>query len=350
MGIKQLNQLLKNRCPEIFKEIHLSEFAYQKVTIDVSLFMCKFKSISDNWLASFLNLILCLRKNNIHCVFIFDNGHPPEKIQEKEDRVQSREKNKARIDALESSLVKYETSDVLDDSLLDVYLKQEGVTVDDRKEQKVRVLKQVIEKKKRAIFSVTQEDWVNVRELFDAMNVAYYDAPLEAETMCADLCKRGLVCGAMSDDTDVLAYGSHVFLTKVDTYKGTAVKIEYADILTSLNLTSAQFLDLCIMCGTDYNKNIPKIGCETAYKYISQYGSIEEIAKQKNLDISILKHEKSRELFLQYERFDFETSIIPYNGQPDYDKLYEFLKRVELHDVINMDQIRNSYKARVVFK
>jgi 5'-3' exonuclease len=342
MGIKQLNQLLKNRCPEIFKEIHLSEFAYQKVTIDVSLFMCKFKSISDNWLASFINLIICLRKNNIHCVFIFDSGHPPEKIQEKEDRVQSREKNRARIDALDTSLVKYETTDVLDEGLLELYMKQD--------EQKVRILKQVIEKKKKAIFSVTQEDWANLRELFTVMNVAYFDAPLEAETMCADLCKRGLVCGAMSDDTDVLAYGSHVFLTKVDTYKGTAIKIEYADILTSLNLTSAQFLDLCIMCGTDYNKNIPKVGCETAYKYISQYGSIEEIAKQKNLDISILKHEKSRELFLQYERFDFETSIIPYNGQPNYDKLQELLLRMELHDTINMNQIKNSYKAKVVFK
>lgn len=350
MGIKQLNQLLKNRCPEIFREIHLSEFAYQKVTIDVSLFMCKFKSISDNWIVSFINLILCLRKNNIHCVFIFDSGHPPEKVQEKEDRVQSREKNKARIDALDSLLMKYVTTDVLDDSLLELYMKQEGVTALDRKEQKVRLLQQVIEKKRKAIFSVTQEDWANLRELFDSMNVVYYDAPLEAETMCADLCKRGLVCGAMSDDTDVLAYGSDVFLTKVDIYRSTAVKIEYADILTSLNLTSAQFLDLCIMCGTDYNKNIPKVGCETAYKYISQYGSIEEIAKQKNLDISILKHEKSRELFLQYERFDFEQAIIPYNGSPNYDKLNNLLESLELSDVINMDQIRNTYKAKVVFK
>lgn len=205
MGIKQLNQLLKNQCPQIFREVSLYEFAFQKVAIDVSLFMCKFKSISENWLSSFLNLITCLRKHNIHCVFIFDNGHPPEKIQEKEDRSQLREKNKARVDALESSLVKYETTDILDDNLQEIYYKQEGEKVIP-KDQKVKLLRNIIDKKKKAIFTITPDDWLHLRNLFHVMNVVYYDAPLEAETMCADLCKRGLVSAALSEDTDVLAY------------------------------------------------------------------------------------------------------------------------------------------------
>jgi flap endonuclease-1 len=348
MGIKQLNQLLKNQCPQIFREVSLYEFAFQKVAIDVSLFMCKFKSISENWLSSFLNLITCLRKHNIHCVFIFDNGHPPEKIQEKEDRSQLREKNKARVDALESSLVKYETTDILDDNLQEIYYKQEGEKVIP-KDQKVKLLRSIIDKKKKAIFTITPDDWLHLRNLFHVMNVVYYDAPLEAETMCADLCKRGLVSAALSEDTDVLAYGSTIFLTKIDIYRGTAVKIEFAEILSALALTENQFLDLCIMCGTDYNKNIPKVGCETAYKFISQFGSIEEIGKQKNLDISILKHEKSRELFTKYERYDFSTETIPYNGTPDYEKVYDLFCSLDLEKTISIDQIKNCYKPKITF-
>lgn len=336
MGIAKLNQLLRSKCPWVFKEVHLSEFAYTMVSIDVSLFMCKYKCLGENWLECFMNLILCLRRNDIHCVFILDSGHPPEKIQEKEERVQAREKLKLKIDALENALVKYEETGVMDDELNDLYVKSRETG------DKSRILRSIIDKKKLALFDITKEDWVQLKKLFDIMNVSYYYAPLEAETMCADLCKRGLVSAAISEDTDVLAYGSKVFLTKIDTYSNTGVKIEYQDILDGLKLTSEQFLDLCIMCGTDYNKNIPKIGCETAYKYISMYGSIEEIAKQKQLDVSILKHERNRELFTQYDKFEFEGQL-KYNGHPDYDKLEAILPTVDT------SRIRRSLKAKIVF-
>ena len=75
MGIKNLNNLLRKKCPQVFVDIHLSEYAFKKLAIDVSLFMCKFKAIcGDRWLTSFVNLVQCLRRNEIHCVFIYDNG------------------------------------------------------------------------------------------------------------------------------------------------------------------------------------------------------------------------------------------------------------------------------------
>ena len=53
----------------------------KKIAIDISLYMCKYKAIyGDNWLYAFLKLISSLRKNEIHCVFIYDNGAPPEKM------------------------------------------------------------------------------------------------------------------------------------------------------------------------------------------------------------------------------------------------------------------------------
>ncbi len=41
MGIKNLNNLLRKNCPLVFEEIHLSEFSFSKVAVDISLFLCK---------------------------------------------------------------------------------------------------------------------------------------------------------------------------------------------------------------------------------------------------------------------------------------------------------------------
>ena len=72
MGINNLNVLLRKHCPEIYEEIHISEYAYKKVAIDISLFLCKYKAIcGDKWVTAFINLVSCLRRNEIHCVFIW---------------------------------------------------------------------------------------------------------------------------------------------------------------------------------------------------------------------------------------------------------------------------------------
>lgn len=338
MGINKLHQLLRNQCPWVYKEVHLLEFAYQMVAIDTSLFMCKFKSLADNWLESFVSLILCLRKNDIHCIFIFDSGHPPEKIQEREERVQAREKLKNKIDHLENALRVFIDTDVLDNELLSLLKDNNN---NEQKASQVAMLQSIIERKKRAIFNIIPQDWVQLKSLLDAMNVSYYHAPLEAETMCADLCKRGVVVAALTEDTDVLAYGATIFLMKIDIYNSTVTKVLYQDVLDGLKLTEKQFLDLCIMCGTDYNKNIPKVGCETAFKYISMYGSIEEIQKQKGLDIAILNHERNRELFTEYERYNFIEKV-RYNGPPDYEKLETIV-------TTDLGRIRRNLKPKLVF-
>jgi 5'-3' exonuclease len=43
-----------------------------------------------------------------------------------------------------------------------------------------------------------------------------------------------------------------------------------------LGLTKAQFLDLCILCGTDFGPKIAGVGPMRALQLIQQHGSIEE--------------------------------------------------------------------------
>ena len=125
MGIKNLHSFLRNNCPQIYKTVYLSEYAYQKVAIDISLYMFKYKTIfGDLWLDAFIKLIACLRKNEIHCVFIYDTGAPPEKISEREERANKKKKLIDKIQNIENDIEKYFQTGDISELIQNIYSKQ----------------------------------------------------------------------------------------------------------------------------------------------------------------------------------------------------------------------------------
>tara|TARA_Y100000389_G_C17422476_1_gene497538 strand:- start:551 stop:1621 length:1071 start_codon:yes stop_codon:yes gene_type:complete len=352
MGIKNLNKFLKKNCPNVFEEIHISEYAFKKIAIDISLYLCKYKSIcGDRWLSEFLNLVSCLRRNEIHCIFIYDNGAPPEKKEERKKRAESRHKMEEKIYMLSDALDEYYRTGEIDQCLIELYNKKKSSGTPKKrllknKQKKIDMnwIEWKIKKMKSYILNITEKDFQLTKDLFDILDVPWCMAPLEAETMCADLCKRGLVDAVLSEDTDVLAYKSPKFLTKITSSKETCVKIDYQNVLKELELNEKQFLDFCIMCGTDYNKNIFRVGPEKAYRLIKEHGSIEEIEKNTKLDTSVLKHKKSRELFTEYKKSDIKK--IKYCGKPDFKKLKEFIFKHNIN--INIEGIRKSFIREIV--
>ena len=344
MGIKNLNKFLRNNCPEVYEEIHLSEYAFKKIAIDLTLFLCKFKATcGPRWISAFLNLVSSLRRNEIHCVFIYDSGAPPDKANERAERAENREKTERRIYELDEALEKYHNTGEIDTVLRDLHDKENkgGGSLLNKSVNKfnIKIVEEKIEKMRNYIFSITAEDFALTKKLFDILNVPYYQAPVEAETMCSDLCKRGLVDAAMSEDTDVLAYASPVFLTKIDTSSDTCTRLNYDQILTSLDLTKEQFLDLCIMCGCDYNKNVPRIGAEKAYKYLKDYGSIDGIAEKLKIDVSILNHERVRHLFTGYDQHPLTE--VPFCGFPDIPVLEKFMLDNKIN--LNIEKLKKHF-------
>ena len=192
-----------------------------------------------------------------------------------------------------------------------------------------------IDKMKKNILNISPQDFELTKNLFEILNIPYFNAPMEAETCCADLCKRGLVDAVMSEDTDVLAYSTPVFLTKIDVFNDKCIRIHHEEVIKALEFTKEQFLDLCIMFGCDYNKNIPKIGPETSYKYIRKYGSIDEIENKLEIDVSILNYIRTRELFTGYEQIDLKT--IAFCGAPDLKNLEKFIVDNSLN--INIEKL-----------
>lgn len=364
MGISNLNSFLRKHCPGIFKTVHLSKYAYMKVAIDTSLFLCKFKAIcADRWLVAFINLVSSLRKNDIHCVFIYDSGAVPEKEKERAERRAQQEKQRDKVLLLEELFREYEETGEIDPKLEEI---NKGASANSqatlqpiksflRKATQLIPITQTtpaynskfdadfvrskIEKMRSYILNITPADFELTKQLFEILNIPYYDAPLEAETMCADLCKRKLVDAVLSEDTDVLAYEAPIFLTKINTSEEICVEICFDDVIRELNLTGSQFLDLCIMFGCDYNSNIPKVGVETSFKYITKYKTIDNLRDQLGINVDILNHERVRDIFLNHPKYDIDK--VPYCGQPDVKQLANFLSDNGLN--YSMETIRVNF-------
>lgn len=338
MGIKSLSKFLKDRYPELFEMIHLSEYAYKKVAIDVSLYMYRYKSAYGDlmkfdkydWLRAFIRLVACLRENELHCVFIYDTGAPKEKEAERKKRSDEKVKKENKIYELEQAIEKYHETNVIDPILLQLQDKDKNKPLMlIRQPFNIKIAERELSRLKSQLITVTPDDFALTKKVFDILQVPYFNAPVEAETMCADLCKQGKVDAVLSEDTDVLCYGAPIFLTKIDTSNSTCLRIDYNELLRQMNFTPDQFTDFCIMCGTDYNDNVFKVGPNKAFALIDQYGNIENVAEHTNLDISILNHVRVRELFKDYERSNVK---VEYCGFPDFNALREllFVKQIRM--------------------
>jgi len=353
MGIKSLNKFLRDYYHDIFEPIHISEYHFKKVAIDTSLYLCHYKAMygEQGWLTAFIKLVSCLRENDIHCVFIYDTGFPPEKEAERKERYLARKKLREKVFKLETAIEKYHSTGEIDEILLDFSnkknLRNKSFSTNSWRNNffNIRFVEFEVKKLKKQLFSISKKDFQTTKNLFDILKVPYYDAPLEAETMCADLCMRGEVDAVLTEDTDVLAYGAHVFLTKLNVGNGTCIRIKHEDILRKMDFTKEQFLDFCIMCGTDYNKNIFKIGPSRAQKLLDKNKSIDNIALNENINVSILNHNRVREIFTKYEK---NEALVPYCGIPDFNELEVFLTEKNLR--INRAFLESSFtKNNIVF-
>lgn len=330
MGIKSnYNKFLKDTTheDEVFTVVHLSHFMYEKIAIDTSLFLYKYKAVmGELWIEGFLNLIKSMRDSSVHCCFVFDGISPVEKIGEQTKRKNSKNQLISNVKMLEEGLSDYITNNIISDHITRL--------IHDKQVDDIRLfMEELIDKKKKQIIDISPGDFDTIKELLDILSIPYLDAPGEAEKYCSKLCMDGKVKAVLSDDTDIIAYGAPICLSKIDTFNNTVCKVEHAELCTSLKLTNKQLLDHCIMCGTDYNTNIPGVGAYTAYKYIRQYHNIENIQQQTELDVSILNHSRVRDLFTDF--VDVCDVEVPYCGPIHTDNLKNFIVKYQIDSNYN---------------
>ncbi|KAJ1667308.1 hypothetical protein IW140_001957 [Coemansia sp. RSA 1813] len=126
---------------------------------------------------------------------------------------------------------------------------------------------------------LTPEHMHDCWQLLRAMGFATHVAEsAESECVCVRLTRAGVADAVCSEDLDVMAFGGRRLLRGFfGQGLNSMMLIDHERALSELGLTHEQFVDMCILCGTDFCSTVEKVGPITALKLIRQYGSIEAI-------------------------------------------------------------------------
>lgn len=235
MGIKQLNSFLKQSCKNSIKKVHFNELSNKKIAIDISIYLYKF--LEDGSIIDNLYLMIGLfRKYNIIPVFIFDGKPPKEKNETIRKRLEQKKQAKQYIISLEERLHHLEKKPNLNT------------------QEEIFKIKNIMKQEFKKTLRLTRNDIKISKELIHAYGACYLEATGEADNLCAELVKKKLVYGCLSEDMDMFVYGCNRVFRNMNIYNETIDYYDYNKILKQLKLSSKEFREICVYSGTDYNE------------------------------------------------------------------------------------------------
>jgi flap endonuclease-1 len=252
MGIKHLNQLLKDNAGESIKFISIANLSGKKIAVDISIYMYKYAS-EDTLIENIYLMLSVFRHYNVIPIFIFDGKPPTEKKELLQKRLQDKKEAEEEFNQLKTKLS--------NNSGMDETEKQDIINnMDMLKRRFIYISKNVIE---------------NVKELIRAYGATYYDAPGEADELCAMLTIKGKVWACLSEDMDMFVYGCPRVIRYLSLLNHTVVIYDIKGILENLGISQKELREICVLSGTDYNslndesKITPTL--YTTLKYFKKY-------------------------------------------------------------------------------
>ena len=147
-------------------------------------------------------------------------------------------------------------------------------------------LKDIINTIQRSCRTLTPNLVSNFKKLLDLINVQYIQSDNEADYTIAKMYNLGLIDGCITDDMDFHLLGCY----RIFHFEKNMIKpvIEYNHIYRKLNLTKQQFMDFCLLLGTDYHKKKIKLSIELIYHNIIKFKNLQEwIDNEEAEDIRI---------------------------------------------------------------
>jgi len=184
--------------------------------------------------------------------------------------------------------------------------------------------------------SVLTEDMVNqAKRLLDLMGIPYVQAPSEGEAQAAYMAKKGDVFACGSQDYDSLLFGAPRLVRNISITgrrklprKNVYIEVKPGlialdEVLSDLNISREQLIDIAILVGTDYNpEGIKGIGPKKALTLIKQYGSLENALKHIPGASFPVDPAEIKEVFLKPQVTDsYEVKW----RQPDIENVVNFL-------------------------
>jgi 5'-3' exonuclease len=361
MGIKGLKQFLRSKFPSIFRPTHIYHWFGKKVALDLLPYLYRYKTtFGETWKIGLAGLLSTFIKERVHVTVIMDGpGVYKDKDKERTKRKEQRDKIQTKREDLQHDLDQYRLNRTITPLLESIsnehsshrrlLLQDSTPTIDEA------VIQAYIEKLEKQVVSITPEDIATVESLCVALHIPFLIAEQEAESYGSYLCRNGFVDAVVTEDTDVLAYGCPVWISGI-AHDGTCVEIRMSEVYETMEWNESLFLDFCILCGTDYNESLPKIGPVSAYKGITTHRSLETFVASLTVDASCLHSDRLREIFTHpcsnaiVSRED--KTVIPvrftFNDQPNQESLQQLRK--DNYPTQWLVQFIQSYSSYIIFE
>ena len=319
MGIKDLNRYLRENCNESIQMINIADLSGKRIAIDISIYLYKYDS-EDLLMENMYLMLSILRYYNIIPIFIFDGKPPPEK---------NALLTKRRQDKIDAQLEYDKLKLQLDENMKYNEKKELVLSMKQLKQQMVQINKEKVDK---------------VKTLIRAYGATYYDAPSEADELCALLVLKKKAWACLSEDTDLFVYGCSRVLRYFSLINHTVVLYHMKGILKELDMTQDEFKDVCILSGTDYsysansnaNNNNEKMTLDLAFKQFrifkelktenEFYGWLLDNTKYIN-DIELLNNIKHMfELDVKHHNLEMYNQIKIFNAKIRLDEVENIMR------------------------
>ena len=259
---------------------------------------------TDKFLRFFVKMLVLCNMCGVKPIIVFDGASLPAKAKEENERRERRALNTARAKA-------------------------------EIEEKKISSFGQVDPKLRSMIVqsvSITSDMITRTMSVLRRLNVDFIVAPYEADAQLAFMYKQGIISGVVSEDSDLIAFGCHRLLSKLDlngefvdvrldwAFRGADLENKPSNLgeLGKLEKwTESMFVDLCILSGSDYKfGKITGIGIKKAFALLNRFRSIDSIVQDVGYSKKWSRDEIERFLsefhfakiaFLKHRVFDIKT-------------------------------------------
>ena len=314
MGIKHLNRFFKEHCKQSIKLASLETLRGKKIAVDISIYMYRYAS-DDALLENMYLMLATFRHYNIIPIFVFD-GKPPA---EKTELLKKRKEEKL------SALNEYNQ------------MKSQLNAINNEEERKEMLSN--MELLKRTFVHLDIKQIQQVKQMIRAYGATYYDAPGEADELCAMLVIKNLAWACLSEDMDMFVYGCNRVLRYLSLANHTVVSYDLKGMLTELEITQQNLREICVLSGTDYNTNNDNNTLHATLKMFKKFMR----APNKNPDVSFYEWLRENTQYISdYELLQkiyamFDLSV-------DHDRLAKFEQVSICNGPINHADLRDLLK------
>lgn len=185
-------------------------------------------------------------------------------------------------------------------------------------ETKNQDLKRKLYKNKYFLYDKIKND---LRKFLAIMGVPCIFAPSEAEAQASFMVIKNQADIVFSEDHDCLLYGAKRVVKEFHSTEPQVKLINLSKMLSRLEITRSQLIDLALLIGTDIFSGVRGIGPKKGLKLMKKFGTFENVMNEMGLLIP----ENIKELKTYYSNPP-RINHPPLFGYPNFLVLHEFLK------------------------